>query len=84
MQMMASFVADAVPISALTEEQITNTLDFTWVHRWTRMDIRSRLCVRGIKQWIKGLDDTFATPVPMFLKLLLVLADSTEWSIVYI
>ena len=31
MQMMADFdVADVVPTSALTEEQITKTLDFTW------------------------------------------------------
>ena len=64
-QMMADFdVADVVPTSALTEDQITNTLNFTGVHRWKVIDIRSRLCVRGFKEWIKNLDDIFAsTPV---------------------
>ena len=58
-QMMSDFdVADVVPASALTEDQIAKTLEFTWVRRWKGMDIRSRLCVRGFKQWIKDLDDT--------------------------
>ena len=60
MQLMADVdVADVVPTPALTEEQNTKPLDFTWVHKWKGMVIRSRLCVRGSKLWIKDLDDTF-------------------------
>ena len=73
MQMMADFdVADVVPIAALTTEQTTSSLDFTWVHRWKCVDMRSRLCVRGFKQWIKDQDDRLAaTPVRLILRLLL-------------
>ena len=80
---MADFdVADVVPTSALTEEQITKTLDFTSVHRWKGMDVSSRLCARGFTQWIQDLDDTCAsTPVLMVLKILLVFALSMQRSI---
>ena len=73
MQMMDYFdAADVAPASALTDEQLSTTSDFIGVHTWKGMDIRSRLCVRGLTQWIKDLDDTFAsTPVLMILRLLL-------------
>ena len=82
-QMMADFdVADVVPTSALAEARITKSLDFTWVRRWKGMDKRSRLCVRGFKQWIKDLDDTFAsTPVLLMLKCLFVFSVSMQCSI---
>ena len=66
-------VADVVPPSALAY--------FTWVHRWTGIDIRSRLCVRGFRQLIHDLDDTFGpTPVLMLLDILFVFALSMQWS----
>ena len=83
MQLMADVdVADVVPTPALTEEQNTKPLDFTWVHTWKGMVIRSRLCVRGSKLWIKDLDDTFAsTQLLMIRKLFLVFALSMQWRI---
>ena len=66
----------------VSSESIDSAMDFTWVHRWKGSDIRSRLCVRGFKQNVTDLDDTFAsTPTLIILKVLLVLALALGWSI---
>ena len=77
-----SNVADLVPASSLSPEERAGALDFTWVHRWKGSEIRSRLCVRGFKQFIADIDDVYAsTPVLLILKVLLVHALSVGWSI---
>ena len=83
MNKMAEFdVADILQAEAVPEQVRRNALTFTWAHRWKGNDIRSRLCVRGFKQVITDIDDTYAsTPVLLILKVLLVYALSVGWGI---
>ena len=73
MAKMAEFdVADVLHADAVPESVRRNALAFTWAHRWEGNDIRSRLCVRGFKQVITDIDDTYdSTPVLLILKMLL-------------
>ena len=57
-------------------------MDFTWIHTWKGHASKSRLCVRGFKQNIEDMDDTYAsTPVLCILKVLIVHALSRQWGI---
>ena len=64
-------VYDEVPIQNLDPHIVEEALDFTWVHKWKGIEVRSRLCARGFKQWIRDLDSVFAsTPAFLILKIL--------------
>lgn len=43
-------VADDIPTSAVTDDELCGALDTTWVNRWKRLEVRSRLCGRGCFQ----------------------------------
>ena len=59
-----------------------DAMTFLWVLKWKGSSVKARLCVRGFKQIIQDIDDTFAsTPVIVILKLLLMFALSFNWSI---
>ena len=56
-------------------------MDLRWVHRW-KGQVKSRLCVRGFKQQVSDLDDTYAsTPIIWILFVLLTMALARNWTI---
>ena len=82
MNAMETFdVFEEVPISQLQDEEIRTALDMTWVHRWKGF-VRSRLCVRGFRQEIQDIDDTYAsTPLIWTLYILITFSLSKGYSI---
>ncbi|MCP4193304.1 MAG: hypothetical protein GY768_22050 [Planctomycetaceae bacterium] len=82
MQSMMEFdVYDTVDIATLDPDSVKQAMTLKWVHTWKGF-VKSRLCVRGYKQEIPDLDETYAsTPVMTSLRVLLVLALSKGWTI---
>ena len=83
MERMSEFdVYDLVSASSLSPDEMEGAMGFTWAHRWKGTQIRSRLCVRGLRRTITDIDDTYAsTPVLLIVKTLLVHALAMNRSI---
>ena len=74
-------VYEEVPLDDLTQEEQREALTLKWVHTWKGF-VKSRLCVRGYKQEINDLDETYAsTPVIYMLRILLILSLARGWAI---
>ncbi len=70
-----------VDASSLDQDSIKQAMTLKWVHTWTGF-VKSRLCVRGYRQEISDLDETYAsTPVMTSRRVLLVMALSKGWMI---
>ena len=75
-------VKDDIHVNDLPPSAWQEAMDLIWVLKWKGSSVRARLCVRGFNQWIKDLDETFAsTPVIVVLKLLILFAISFNWCI---
>ena len=82
MRSLADFEAkEYVSISTLDYHTVRQAMTLLWVHIWKGF-VKPRLCVRGYKQDVASLDDTYAsTPVIYVLRILLIIALSRNWMI---
>ena len=72
-----------VAVSSLEPSIIDQAMTLLWVHVWKGF-VKSRLCVRGYRQVINDLDDTYAsTPVIYVLRILLIIALARGWMIYF-
>ena len=76
-------VKEDVPVSSLAPDVVSLAMTLLWVHVWKGF-VKSRLCVRGYKQKVSDLDDTYAsTPVISILRILLIIALARGWMIYF-
>ena len=68
-----------VDISTLSPDIVNQAMALLWVRVWKGF-VKLRICVRGYRQAVSSLDDTYAsTPVVYLFRILLIIALARGW-----